>query len=216
MKAPNLFNNQIDGWAINESIENSDNNQENPSIVKSNNNHIYFYSNVEKKSCLDLNKLLLDTTEELLQISHKYGFNKNEFSYNKPKIYLHINSYGGSLISAISSMDTIQTLKDSVDIITIIEGGCASAATLLSIVGTKRLITKNSFILIHQISSQLYGKYNELVDDMKNCDTFMNLIKKIYSEYSEVPTNEIDKILKHDIWWDADVCLKYKLVDKII
>ena len=52
-------------------------------------------------------------------------------------------------------MDTIQTLKDSVDIITIIEGGCASAATLLSIVGTKRLITKNSFILIHQISSQL-------------------------------------------------------------
>jgi len=55
-----------------------------------------------------------------------------------------------------------------------------------------------------------------LVDDMKNCDTFMNLIKKIYSEYSEVPTNEIDKILKHDIWWDADVCLKYKLVDKII
>ena len=27
---------------------------------------------------------------------------------------------------------------------------------------------------------------------------------------------ELDKLLKHDLWWDADTCLKYGLVDEII
>lgn len=42
------------------------------------------------------------------------------------------------------------------------------------------------------------------------------MIKDIYSEYTEVPEKELDGILKHDIWFDAKTCLKYKLVDEIL
>lgn len=178
-------------------------------VIKSESNHIYYYSDVDHKSCLDLNKALQEKSDELLAYSLKNGF-------GRPKIFLHINSYGGYIFSGISSMDTILRLKDWVDIITIVEGGTASAGTFLSIVGTERWMTRNSFMLIHQLSSCSFGKYRELKDDMKNNDEIMAMIKKIYAKYCEVPTEQIDKILDHDLWWDAETCLMYKLVDKII
>lgn len=178
-------------------------------VVKSESNRIYYYSNVETKSCLDLNKALQEKADELLVVAMKNGF-------GRPKIYLHINSYGGSIFAGISSMDTIIRLKNFVDIITIVEGGTASAGTFISVVGTERKMTRNSYMLIHQLSSLTYGKYAEIKDDMKNCDELMRMIKNIYGQYTEVPAEEIDKILNHDLWWNAETCLKYKLIDEII
>lgn len=136
--------------------------------------------------------------------------------FGRPKINLHVNSYGGSIFAGISSMDTILRIRNYVDIITIVEGGVASAGTFISVVGTKRKITKNSYMLIHQLSSFTYGKYSEIKDDMKNYDELMKMIKNIYTQYTEIPANVIDEILNHDLWWDAKTCLKYKLVDEII
>ncbi len=179
------------------------------SVSKAESNHVYFYSDVDHNSCLDLNKALQEKSDELLCLSLKNNL-------GKPKIYLHVNSYGGYIFSGISSMDTILRLKEKVDIITIVEGGVASAATFISVVGTERWMTQNSYMLIHQLSSGLYGKYRDLKDDMKNSDELMKMIKNIYSKFTQVPLEEIDKILDHDLWWGAEQCLKMKLVDKII
>jgi len=180
-----------------------------PAPQKTESNHIYFYADVEHTSCLELNKTLQEKADELLGISMKND-------WGKPKIYLHINSYGGSIFAGISSMDTILRLREKVDIITIVEGGVASAGTFLSVVGTKRWMTGNSFMLIHQLSSGLWGKYKDLKDDMQNCDRLMEMIKKVYAKYTHVPSEELDQILDHDLWWDANKCLEMKLIDKII
>jgi len=172
-------------------------------------NHIYFYADVEHKSCLELNKVLQEKSDELLALCAKNDL-------GKPKIYLHINSYGGSIFAGISSMDTILRLREKVDIITIVEGGVASAGTFLSVVGTKRWMTKNSFMLIHQLSSATWGKYKELKDDIENCDRLMDMIKSVYGKYTGVPKEELDKILEHDLWWTSDKCLEMKLIDKLI
>jgi ATP-dependent Clp endopeptidase proteolytic subunit ClpP len=178
-------------------------------VVKSDSNHIYFYADVDHQPCLDLNKALQEKADELLTIALKNDF-------GKPKIYLHINSYGGSIFAGISSMDTILRLREKVDIITIVEGGVASAGTFLSVVGAERWMTRNSYMLIHQLSSGLYGKYRDLKDDMKNSDELMKMIKHVYSQYTQVPDAEVDKILDHDLWWDSEKCLEMKLIDKII
>ena len=44
----------------------------------------------------------------------------------------------------------------------------------------------------------------------------MEMIKKLYKEYTKVPDKELDEILKHDLWWDAKKCLDYGLIDKIL
>ena len=40
------------------------------------------------------------------------------------------------------------------------------------------------------------------------------LFKKAGAGYNDF--KELNKLLKHDLWWDADTCLKYGLVDEII
>ena len=79
-----------------------------------------------------------------------------------------------------------------------------------------RIIRRNSFMLIHQLSGGVWGTYEDIVDNKKNCDRLMKMIKNIYLEHTRIPKKKLDSILKTDIWLDAKQCLDYGLVDEII
>jgi ATP-dependent protease ClpP protease subunit len=182
---------------------NGDNNEIETKVVD---NHIYYYSSVNKKSALELNMKLREVENKLLK---KYNEHNNHQEY----IYLHINSFGGSVFSAFSVIDTIKNMK--VPVVSIIEGAAASAATLISVMCDYRIIYKTSYMLIHQLSSGSWGKMNELEEEMENLKELMNSIKTIYKEKTNIPRGEISEILKHDLWWNADICLAKGLVDEI-
>ena len=114
-------------------------------------------------------------------------------------------------------MAAVDHIRNSiVPVDTVINGCAASAATIMSVVGKSRYMQENSFMLIHQISSGMWGKFEELKDDMKNSELLMKKIVAIYEEHTNIPKKELAKILKHDLWWDAETCLKYGLIDEII
>ena len=169
-------------------------------------NHIYFYSDVDQYSCLELNKKINDLNKELMQYAIEY-------EVEPPNIYLHINSYGGSLFAAFSTIDTI--INSKIPIISIIEGCAASAATIISIVCHKRYSTLNSFMLIHQLSTGAMGKYEEMKDDFLNDTKLMELLYKLYQNHTSMDIKTIKKVLKRDLWWDSDECLKHGLIDEI-
>ena len=118
--------------------------------------------------------------------------------------------------SFLDFLDQIKITYPELKIYSIVEGLAASAGSLMSVVCDKRYIGKNSYILIHQLSSGMSGKYHDIKNDIKNCDEFMDKIKNIYKKYSKIPIEKIDEILKNDLYFDAEICLKYKLVDEII
>ena len=170
-------------------------------------NKIYFYSSVSRESAAEVNKKIDELQGKNLNLGHTL-----EIDY--PPVKLYINSGGGGVTSGLSIMDTI--LRCKVPVNTYVDGFCASAATFLSVVGTKRYISKNSYMLIHQLSSSLWGKYSEIEDEKKNLDLMMTTIKNVYKDYTKVPTRKLDEILKHDLMWDAKTCLKYGMVDEIV
>ncbi len=170
------------------------------------NSSLFFYTGVNKQSILNLNKALRKASNELT-------YSANLLDIPLPEIKLHINSPGGSLLDCFASIDYIR--KSKVPVHTIVEGSAASAATLISVVGQKRTITKHSFMLIHQLSSSMWGKFEEMKDDMQNSQVFMDTIYKIYEEHTKIPKNVLKDILKRDIYFDAKTCLKYGLVDRI-
>tara|TARA_R110000824_G_scaffold3614_7_gene17108 strand:+ start:1921 stop:2544 length:624 start_codon:yes stop_codon:yes gene_type:complete len=177
-------------------------------IVETTNNRIYYYSEVSRQKILTLNKSLKNLNDNLINQAQLLSLD------NPANIHLHINSYGGSVFAGLSAVDYVKSCE--VPVITVVEGCAASAATLFSVVGTHRQMRSSSFMLIHQISSGMWGKYEELKDDMDNCDLFMRIIKEIYNEYTQIPKKKLNEILKHDLWFDAETCLEYGLVDEII
>lgn len=169
-------------------------------------NRIYFYSGVTRPKILKLNKSIYSLNS---------SFNKSKtLGYQPPPIKLHINSYGGSVFAGLAAVDCIK--NSDTPIHTIIDGCAASAATLMSVVGTRRLMHRNSCMLIHQLSGMMWGKFSEMKDDMENSEMLMKKIKSIYNDHAKVPKKVLDNILLHDLWWEADKCLEYGLVDEII
>jgi ATP-dependent protease ClpP protease subunit len=170
-------------------------------------NRIYFYSGVSRPKVLKMNKLIFNLNYNLLPKSHFYDC-------GKPVIKLHINSYGGSVFAGLSAVDHI--INSELPIHSVVDGCAASAATLMSIVADKRYIQKNACMLVHQLSGVMWGKYAAMRDDMENSKMLMKKIKNIYREYTKIPEHKMNDILKHDLWWDAEKCLEYGLVDEII
>ena len=176
------------------------------SLIKFHNNHIYFYAMVTNKTALELNMTIKTVTSNVMKNTVDMGI--------CPNIYLHINSGGGEVNAALSTVDTIR--NNEIPIISIIEGSAASSATLISMVCHKRYINKHAMMLIHQISGGFWGKMEEFEDEMKNMKSTMKLIIKIYKKYGQIPDKKLSKLLKKDIWWRASKCLKMGLVDKVL
>jgi ATP-dependent Clp endopeptidase proteolytic subunit ClpP len=169
--------------------------------------HIYFYTEVNKGSILDLNQALRASEADMLHTAQVLDI-------VPPEVKLHINSPGGSLFDGLAAVDYVRRSKAPVH--SIIEGMAASAATLISVMAHKRSINKHSYMLIHQLSSGMVGKFEELVDDMENNKALMKAIKQIYLERTKIPESLLKDILKKDIYFDAKQCLKYGLVDQIL
>ena len=170
-------------------------------------NKIYYYAGVNRESAVELNKKVGELESKSLTMS-------KTLDIDTPSIKVLINSGGGSITAGISSMDTI--LRCKVPVETYVDGFCASAGTFLSVVGDNRFMSRNSYMLIHQLSTSFWGKYSEFEDEKQNLDLMMTTIKNVYKKYTKVPMKKIDEILKHDLMWDAKQCLEYGLIDEII
>ena len=183
------------------------NGDDNDKHISVQDNKIYFYSGVNRNSCVELNKKIGEMESKSLTLSKTLGI-------LPPSIKLFINSGGGSIVSGIASMDTI--IRTEVPVHTYVDGFSASSATFLTVVGDKRFMSRNSYMLIHQLSSNFWGTYSNFEDEKKNLDLMMKTIKDVYKQYTKLPMKKLDEILKRDLLWDAQTCLDYGMIDEIV
>ena len=131
-------------------------------------------------------------------------------------INLYIQSPGGSLLPTLALVDEIKNL--GVPIHTYIRGYAASAATLLSVVGSYRYMYNHSLLMIHSVKlhDQQPTSLLEVKDLNTNVDVFMEIIKNIYLENSNIDSKTLDELFNHDIWMNSRKALNYGLIDEII
>ena len=177
-------------------------------VVKSANNNIYFYGSVSESSTLELKNKLEELNTNLQTMAIHYNI-------EPPPIHLHIQSNGGSLLHTFYIMDIIKTLKTPV--YTYIDGFAASAATLMSVCGKRRFMTENSVMLVHQLSGGgMPGKFEEIKNEYSNLVEFMEIIKKTYLNYGNISSENLNELLKQDLWLNSKTSLEYGFVDEII
>ena len=178
-----------------------------PKGIEIEENRIYFYCPVGNYEALEINRLL-----RRLDIEMKYLSNRLECK--AVPIHLHVHSPGGSIFAGLSIVDSIKTCKS--DVYTYVDGSAASAATLISSSGKKRFMSKNSFMLLHQPQLEWSGKLDEFHDEIENQKNLYEKLSAVYLENSKMSQEELDDLLKHELWLPAERCLKLGLIDKII
>ena len=195
-------------WGEKKSPKNTQTNSKPEKHISIHENKIYYYANVNRDSASELNKKIGEIESKGLTLRNTLDLDQ------PPTIRIFINSGGGSVTAGISSMDTI--LRTKVPVHTYVDGFAASAATFLSVVGNYRFMSRNSYMLIHQLSTTFWGTYANFEDEKKNLDLMMTTIKNVYKKYTKVPVKKLNEILKHDLLWDANTCKEYGLIDEII
>lgn len=200
-------------------IENSCSDRGGPGVF-SINNDVYFHTGVDRNSISELIKELNAVAARLdiakLQMM-KLSLENNNMDISKiePQIIkLHINSGGGSVFDGFMATNLIKTFR--YDIHTIIEGRAASAATMLSIVGKKRIISSTGFILIHQMSGMVWGKLDAIEEVVVNFKTLTTKANALYKKYTTLSDEQLEEFCKHDLYWTAEEALERGMVDEII
>lgn len=182
--------------------DDSDSDDDDKEKVESIHNNIYFYCRVTRKSSLQLNTKL----EEIQQSILNCNIQENE-------INLYIQSGGGHLFAGISSMNYIENMKVHVN--TIVDGFVASSASLIILGGHTVYMQKHATLLIHQMRTGFYGRFEEFMDEVNNSQKCMNMMRNIYKEKTKIPEIELDKFMKKDIYLDAYECKKYSIIEYI-
>lgn len=165
---------------------------------RSESSFLQFYGDVDSDSCQNLIANLKSVDAE------QSGF----------PIHLHIQSFGGDLMPMFHVLDCIDTLETPVW--TYVDGYAASAASLLSVYGDKRFMTRRSFVLVHELRTNLEGSYSEITRDLEHSKDMMQMMCDVYKMKTKMNRNEIQRLMRKDMWLNANSCLKLGIVDTII
>jgi ATP-dependent protease ClpP protease subunit len=83
-------------------------------------------------------------------------------------------------------------------------------------VGARRHITEHSFMLIHQVSTGVWGTYENLSDEKESMDSLMEMLESIYLKHTNIKKKELKSLLKRDLYMNPKKCLDFGLVDEVI
>jgi ATP-dependent protease ClpP protease subunit len=166
-------------------------------------NEILFYADVDRENALDFVEKFKKLEIDLLK-------KKAELFGYEPIIRVHIMSDGGDIFAGMTLMNTLESSR--VKVITIAQGSCCSAATFMLLGGSERKMGRNAYVLIHQISTEMWGNFQELKHELKSTDKFMKMLKKMYLEKTQIPEKMLKKLMKKDIYLNPRDCLKYGIV----
>ncbi len=198
-------------------------------VMNTDTNEIYFVGPITMDSMSDLIKELKSCEKKALEASDSLkktiqeklttvpAADKPFVKLPEPELIplkLTINSPGGEVFAALFAIDEIKRLRITVH--TYISGFCASAATLLSLAGKKRYISKHSYMLIHEVRGAFWGKKSDMMDSFENVNKLSDLIINYYVENTKLTREELPAILQRDRYWSAKDCVEKGLADEVL
>ena len=138
-------------------------------------------------------------------------------SINNKPITMYINSNGGEVSSGLAIYDIMNKIKS--DVYTICIGRAASMASILLMNGTKgkRFITPNAEVMIHQVSSLVAGKIEEMQENINHSSNINDKLIKLIVCKTKLSKEKVKKIIyKKDVWMDSKKALQYGFIDKVL
>lgn len=169
----------------------------------------YLYDDIDKECVakLGFEIILINMKDDEIEGREK--------GYKRKPIHIYINSYGGSVYSMWSLIDTIANSKTPV--YTYCDGYAMSAAFNIFLAGHKRYCSKYTTFMYHQMHCYRSGKYQDLVEDREQMDYLNACSEEYVLERTKITKEEMKAIRerKKDYYFNAKKALEVGIVDKI-
>lgn len=164
-------------------------------------------------------------TSEVERVSNRvdfYGEVNSESCYNLIRavkmipspLEIHIQSYGGEVMPMLNVLDVMDGL-DSLPS-TYIDGYACSAATLLSVYGGRRYMSKRSFVLLHELRASFQGTYSQVTSQADYTKSVMRAMTDVYLEKTHLSRQQLQGLYQTERWLGAEECLRFGIVDEIV
>ena len=143
----------------------------------------------------------------------------NEWSRLEPGCDMEIifDSPGGEVIPGMALFDFLRGLRARGHFITTVAlGYAASMAGLLLQAGTQRVMGREAYVLIHEVSTGAIGKIGEIEDEVKFVKKIQKRVLDIFAERSKKGREYFARRWRRKDWWlDSEECLKIGFVDEV-
>lgn len=129
-------------------------------------------------------------------------------------ITLQINTFGGDAYGMFGIIDVMNTSK--VPINTLCYGQVMSAGAIILACGKHRVMSKNSYMMIHDLNSGNLGSYKNLKNDMKHIDHLQAKTYKILESVSNKDAKWWEEKLQRELYLTPEEALELELIDEIL
>ena len=132
-------------------------------------------------------------------------------------IKLVFNSPGGSVLDGLALFDYIRELEtDGHQITTVGLGMAASMGGVLLQAGQRRVLGRNAYLLIHEVSSIGWGRLSEMEDEVAFAKRLQERLLNILAERSTLTKAAIRRNWRRKDWWlSSEEALKAGFVDEV-
>ena len=178
---------------------------------------VQFRADVTRESCVQLEEAVdARVAQRRTLMRHLRGAIASDVELPPPPIHLHVTSGGGSLLSALYMYDYLSEVPA---LHTHAEGLVASAATLLTVVGAHRTMTKHSMMLVHQPSvaaAERELKFADARDEFLNLQKCTTALLGIYNATTTMEYADLVSLVQNEQFLTARECLQYGFIDEIV
>jgi ATP-dependent Clp protease protease subunit len=194
--------------------------------------NLNYFSSVVKNSSLtsdqtqSLTNSKVSSNKKINNLNSYRKQSERTFSYRKQtertlqeeelkKVFVIINSFGGSVGNGITVHDALQFIKAGS--LTLALGVAASAASLALAGGTigERYITEGCHTMIHQPEGSINGQASDILIDSNEIMKIRLDVAEIYSLSTYRPRHKILRDLDRDFYLTATETVYYGLADEI-
>lgn len=172
--------------------------------------HIYIYGdiyNYQGKDAIEYGCVNLKYVADILNSNPEVD-----------ELIVHIHSRGGDVNEGFAIHDLL--FNSGKKIVTIIEGLCASIATVIALAGSVRKISTNSEFMIHNAWADPYSMTGFNADDYEAMADFIreadNKILNLYTQKTGKKAEEIQTFMKAETYLTAEEALNLGFVTEIM
>lgn len=152
-------------------------------------------------------------TDEVMSATYN-GMKKNLEGHSGEDIELHINSKGGDVFEGMAMLGLLK--EQTGEKVALVQGICASAATLPLFAMDKIKAQETSMFLFHKSATMAFGHSEDLEKQAQELKTIDKVVLDLYKKKFKGSEEELTALLEADKLISAKEALEYGLIDEII